>query len=353
MNLKNNKMKKQFLKFIIILFLTNNNLFAQDLITVAQMDIRPGNVTVTANGDIFATIHPFGNHSLQLVKIVKKKYIPFPNKIWQREKNKPASISTFDTPLGITTDSKSNIWIIDIGINYGKTRLFAFDSKTGTKTFELVFPEDVAPKGSFIQDLAVDDKNGFVYLADISNPGILVVNIKNQSVKRIKQHKTFLSEDVDMIIDNKIIQFGEKPARVAINPITLSSDKDTLYYGAMNGKNWYSLSAKLIRENATDYDIENSIKKVSDKPISDGVATDNQGNHYFTNLTENGIDVYDVKSKRLKSLIRNPKLDWPDNVAIGKDNYIYIAVNQLHKTTTFTGAEDSGKAPYYIYKIKK
>jgi len=86
-----------------------------------------------------------------------------------------------------------------------------------------------------------------------------------------------------LIIDNKIIQFGGKPARVAINPITLTSDKDTLYYGAMNGKNWYSLSAKLIRENATDYDIENSIKKVSDKPISDGVATDNQGNHYFTN----------------------------------------------------------------------
>lgn len=201
-------MKKILYSLLLILLFTSKSLIAQDLITVAKMDIRPGNVTVTNKGEVFATIHPFGNHSLQLVKIVNKTYVPFPDKTWQREKDAPATSTTFDTPLGIATDTKNNIWLIDMGINYGRTRLFAFDSKTGKKTFELVFPENVAPKGSIVQDLAVDDKNGFVYLADISNPGILVVNLKDQSVRRLRQHKSFLAEDIDMVIDNKVVNFG-------------------------------------------------------------------------------------------------------------------------------------------------
>jgi hypothetical protein len=359
-------MKNKFLCFVVITTIAvqaqNENkkrlILKEDrvdnLITVAQWDERPGNVTVTDNGTVFSTVHPLGSPSSQVLKIIDTKTTaPFPSKSWQKQPGEMATENKFDTPLGIVHDSQNNIWIIDMGLTFGKTRLFSFNSITGNKIFELTFPENVAPKGSFIQDLAVDDINGFVYLADISNPGILVVDVNKKSVRRLEQHKSFLSEDVSMIIDSKLIYFGGQPARVAVNPITLSADKKTLFYGAMNGKSWYSLDTKAVRDNLSDEAIQKTIRKSSDKPISDGVATDEIGNHYFTNINEHGIDVWNSKTKKLTPLIRDQRLDWTDNVALSNDGYIYVTVNQLYKTPAFTGAADSGVTPYFIYKIKR
>ncbi|PWS29148.1 hypothetical protein DHW03_04800 [Pedobacter yonginense] len=324
----------------------------KQLVVVSKMNIRPGNVAVNNQGVIFATLHPLGNPSVQLALIKgENKIEPFPNSSWQREAGKMATAHSFDTPLGINTDENGNVWVIDMGLNFGQTRLFGFNAKSKENIFSLTFPEEVAPKGSFIQDLAVDIKNGFIYLADIANPGILVVNISKKEVKRLKQHPSFLSEDIDMIIDSKVINFGGKPARVGVNPITISADKETLFYGAMNGKTWYSISARAIRENKKDDEISSTIKKVGSKPISDGVATDSNGNHYYTNLCDKGIDKWNAKTKKLEPVIRDARLLWLDNVSL-QGGYIYMAVNQLDKTPAFTGTTDLGKPPYFIYKMK-
>lgn len=320
---------------------------------VAEMPFRPGNVAVSATGEVFSTIHPLGNPSIQLVKVNPgNSYSAFPNASWQRKAETEATSKTFDTPLGIRVDSKNRVWIIDMGLNYGKTRLFAFDAKTGKKVYENIFPESVAPKGSFIQDLVIDDKNGFVYLADISNPGILVVNLANHHVRRLKSQPSFASEDLDIKIDGAIVNFGGKAARVAINPITLSSDNETLFFGAMNSKTWYKLNASLLRKGSSDDEIARSIQKESPKPISDGAATDTNGDHYFTNLNESGIDKWNAEMRTFEPVVRDARLNWPDNIALGPDGYIYVAVNQLHKTPAFTGTIDLGKAPYFIYKLK-
>lgn len=319
---------------------------------VSEMTIRPGNVAVNNKGVVFSTIHPFGNPSMQLVVIKDSKTLEvFPNESWQRESNQMATANSFDTPLGVTTDENGNVWVIDMGLNLGQTRLFGFNSESKETIFSLTLPDDIAPKGSFIQDLAVDVKNGFVYLADIANPGIVIVNMKTKVVKRLKQHSSFLSENIDMIIDSQIVNFGGKPSRVAINPITISTDKETVFYGAMNGKTWYSISAKAIRENKNDDEILATIKKVGDKPISDGATTDKKGNHYFSNLNDKGIDRWNEKTMKLEPFIRDSRLLWVDNVSL-QGEFLYIAVNQLHKTPAFTGTTDFGNPPYFIYRIK-
>lgn len=323
------------------------------LITVASFPDRPGNVTVSPAGQIFATIHPLGSPSRQLVRVDGKGRItPFPSASWQRPNGTPATATIFDTLLGITTDRKGNVWVIDMGLNLGRTRFFAFQASSRAKTFELTFPQNVAPKGSFIQDLAVDDRNGQVYLADIANPGLLVVDTRARTVRRLASHPAFVAEDVDMKIGGKLIHFGGKPARVAVNPLTLSGDRETLYFGAMNGSTWYSLPTRLLSEKADDEAIAQAIRAVGPKPVSGGVATDAKGNHYFTNLNENGVDVLRPGATRLELLLRYSRLDWADNVALGPDGHLYITVNQLHKTPAFTGGADEGSAPYFIYKIK-
>ncbi|WP_103068816.1 L-dopachrome tautomerase-related protein [Aquimarina sediminis] len=317
---------------------------------IAEMDINPGNVAVSNDGRIFTTIHPLRATNIQLVEITgKNSYNPFPNTEIQSTAD-TKSIDKFDTPLGIIFDNKNRLWVIDPGLSIGKTRLYAFDITSEKELYRFDIPSDIAPKNSFVQDLAIDEKNDLVYLADFGNPGIIVVDIKKNTCRKITDPSTMQAEDIDMVIDGKVQQFMGNPARIAINPITLSTDRETLFFGAMSGTKWYQLPTKNIRNNANDQTIISSITTVGEKPISDGIATDENGNHYITNIQNKSIDVL-TKDGKLSVLKQDELLDWPDNIRIHKD-WLYISVNQLHKSPAFTGAEDIAKVPYRILKLK-
>ncbi len=317
---------------------------------IATLDVRPGNVSVSQTGRVFATIHPLGNPKHQLVEIVDGKAIPYPTVALQKNGEK-ASAATFDTPLGLVSDRRNRLWMIDLGLELGTSRLWCFDLAQNKVIEKIELPADIAPKGSFIQDLAIDEVNGWAYLADIANPGIVVIDLKTKQARRFGNHPSLQAENKDMVIDGQVVHFKGAPARVAVNPITLSPDKETLYFGAMNGTVWYKLPAKLFREQQDDKTIGNAIQQAGAKPFSDGAASDAKGNHYFTDLSQHGISKLSSDGT-LSLLVSDPKIQWPDNVALSPDGYLYISVNQLNTTPAFTGGADEGKAPYYIFRYK-
>ncbi|MFX1680444.1 L-dopachrome tautomerase-related protein [Mitsuaria sp. CC2] len=323
-----------------------------ELEVVAELPLRPGNVTPGPGGRLFATVHPLGAPAAaQLIEITGlKSYKPWPSAALQRG-TAEASDDHIDSPLGITCDRRGRVWIVDMGLNLGKTRLWAFDAATGRQLHRIELSQDVAPKGSFIQDLVVDDRAGWVYLADIAGPGLVAVDIATGRARRFSGHASLQAEpDAAMIIGGKPIQFQGKPASVAVNPITLSADRQTVFFGAMNGKNWYAVPAKLLRVGVDDADTAAGIRRVGPKPVSDGAATDARGNHFFTNVNEGGIDRLGPDGK-LVPLVRDARLDWPDSVHLSDSPWLYISVNQLYKTPAFSGAADAGVPPYRIMRV--
>ena len=319
--------------------------------TVAELPMRPGNVSATATGRVFATVHPLDKPSgLQLVEITgRKSFRPWPSAELQSDASTRGD-ARLDAPLGITQDAKGRLWVIDMGLNIGKTRLWAFDIASGKEVKRITLPATAAPKGSFVQDLVVDSEAGWVYLADINNPALLAVRIEDGHVRRFEGHASLQAEkDAPLHADGKPTQFGGAPASVGVNPLTLSADGKTLYFGAMNGTRWYAVPAQLLREGADDQ-VAAAIVEAGRKPVSDGATIDRAGNHFFTNLNENGIDVLDTQGK-LRPLVRNRLLDWPDGIQFGASSWLYISVNQLYKTPAFTGGEDGGKPPYRIMRV--
>lgn len=334
---------------------TTTPLFAQitqgEIEVVAELPIRPGNVAVSNDGRVFATVHPFGqDKNVQLIEVTDKKtYRAWPGPQYQSN-GKDYSDDRIDSPLGIYKDNHNRLWIIDMGLHLGKTRIWGFDITSGALVKRIDLPAEIAPKGSFIQDLVVDDKNGWIYLADIANPGLIAVEIATNKARRFGNHPSLNAEaGVKMVIDGKEIYFQGKPAHVAVDPITISADKEMIYFGAMTGNTWYAMPTKHFRENSTDALIANSIHKIGAKPISDGATTDGNGIHYFTNLNDHGIDVLAADGK-LKPFVRDSRLDWPDGIQFGPDEWLYISVNQLHKTPDFTGGTEKGSAPFYILR---
>ncbi|WP_202820659.1 L-dopachrome tautomerase-related protein [Variovorax sp. JS1663] len=158
-----------------------------------------------------------------------------------------------------------------------------------------------------------------------------------------------------MVVEGKPFLLGgeggsKSPARIGINPITLSANGETIYFGAMNGINWYSVPARLLREGAADAQIASAIQRVGSKPVSDGASTDAEGNHFITNLADNGIDILTSKGE-LKPFVRDPRFLWPDNLHFGPDSWLYVAITQLHRNPAFTGEADTRRAPYLIARV--
>ncbi|HSI44522.1 MAG TPA: L-dopachrome tautomerase-related protein [Methylotenera sp.] len=330
-----------------------HNPVAGEIEVIAELPIRPGNVAATEQGRTFATVHPLDKPSgVQLIEITgKQQYHAWPSPAYQND-GKNFSDDRIDSPLGIYRDDQSRIWIVDMGMHIGKTRIWGFDIASGKLVQKIDLPTSIAPAGSFVQDLVVDNKNGWIYLADIADPGLIAVNMASGQARRFGQHPSLNTEaGVAMIIDGKQVQFNGKPAEVGVDPITLSADKETIYFGAMNGRSWYSVPAKLFRENASNAQIGQAITKVGSKPISDGAAIDEYGNHFFTNLIEHGIDVLTAQGE-VQPFIRDSRLIWPDGVQFGSKSWLYISVNQLNTTPAFNGGIDEGKAPFHILRVK-
>lgn len=323
-----------------------------ELEVVAELPIRPGNVVPGPGGRLFATVHPLGAPAAaQLIEITgRDSFKPWPSTELQRGTS-TASDDRIDTPLGIIGDGLGRIWIVDMGLNLGKTRLWAFEAESGRQVQRIELPPEIAPKGSFVQDLVVDDRAGWVYLADIANPGLIAVEIATGRARRFGGHAALQAEpQARMVIGGRPIQFQGKPANVAVNPITLSADRETLFFGAMNGRSWYSVPARLLRTGVPDAETAAAIRRVGPKPVSDGAATDASGRHFFTNVNEGGIDRLGTDGK-LVPLVRDARLDWPDSVHVGDSSWLYISVNQLYKTPAFTGGRDEGKPPYRIMRV--
>lgn len=329
---------------------------------VAELDITPGNVAASKDGRMFASVHGMRRGPAQLIEIKpgKNNWQAFPNKSWNAAPGSGPNV--LNSAHGVAIDSRDRLWVTDHGnwmpdkAEPAQPKLVAFDVHTRRTVFRMDFPESIGPRGGIMQDLAVDAERGFIYIADCGpTPAIVVVDTNRKTARRFTDHPSLNAENVDLIVEGQTLKFpgadGQmQRARVPINPITLSADGETLYYGAMNGKTLYSVPARLFREGASHAQIAQAIQVVGKKPVSDGISTDAEGNHFITNLRDNAIDRMSPNGK-LTRLVRDDRFLFPDNVRFGPDSWLYVAVNQLHRSSIFTGNADEGKPPYLIARV--
>ncbi len=326
---------------------------------VAELPVNPGNLAVTAAGRVFATVHQFRRADAQLIEITgPDSYRPWPTPGWNGDFGSGPNV--LNSVLGIAIDRKDRLWVLDNGLGNPnqQPKLLAFSLSSGEPVYRYDFPKGTGPRGSFLNDLAVDDQRGFVYIADIGGdhaPALVVVDIGTDSSRRFTASDTLAAEDVDLVVDGRLLQLPGKdaapePVRIPVNPITLSADGETLYFGSMNGKSWYGVPAKLLREGADDEVIAEAIARVGPKPVSDGASTDKAGNHYFTDLGANAITVL-RQDGTLETLVQDDRLSWPDALSFGEPGWLYIAVNQLHRTPALNGGAEGAEMPFRIMRV--
>ncbi len=317
---------------------------------VAELYSGPGNLTLTREGDVIVSLHQFFNHDIRVARVTNNgELIAF------------ADEADVNSVLGLQADAEGVVWLLDNAMRDGRQRRLvgwhAFDNR-------LVADIDltkVTTDGSFLNDLAVDSHRKVVYIADPAggaDAAIIVVDLVQGRMRRVLEgHRSVIPEDIDLVIDGTPVRIraedgAEIRPRVGINPIAIDKDGDWLYYGPMHGRSMYRIRTDDLRNNQlTSEALAGRVERWSDKPICDGISIDNAGNLYLGDLANNAIGVIDF-DRKYRVLINDPRLSWVDAFSFGPDGYLYVVVNQLHRTAVLNGGSAATEPPYLILKFK-
>ena len=151
---------------------------APELNVVATLDQAPGNITITPDKRIIISLHQFFSPDWRVAEWTHQGIRPFPNPDIASS-NDPDI--TLHSVLGIQSDSKGIVWMLDNGMRGSATpKLLAWDTRQNKLHKVIMLPDPLTPADAFVNDLAVDETHNSIYITDPAggdNAALIVVDI--------------------------------------------------------------------------------------------------------------------------------------------------------------------------------
>lgn len=312
-----------------------------------------GNVAVSRQGRIFFTVHPESRpQGNKLLELVTSAAVPYPNGAAQQ--------GLFNTVLGLVIDRRNILWTIDHG-NHGfnGARLLAFDLASGNVAHDHRFGDDIAPAGSFLQDLQVSPDGQTIIIADASiwrkTPALIVYDIRQHKARRVLESHDSVSPE-NYLIRNQLKDMtfmgGLVSLKAGVDGIAFDHEGKWLYFAAINQSGLYRIRlADLRNTELPPEQLENRVERFSDKPLSDGLSTDIAGNIYITDVEHSSVFVVGP-DREPQTLLRSERIRWADALSFGPDGWLYLADSAIPEQVLQTKNHILAKGPYHIFRFQ-
>ena len=263
------------------------------------------------------------------------------------EMNKTGDPNALQSVLGWEIDENNRAWFLDQGhiegapCIDGAQKLLCWDLTTNELVESIKIPHDIASyEASFLNDLVVDNENGFIYIADsglFSDPlegGLIVFNMQTKELRRVlHQHES--TQELPgywFRIAGKPV-WKEEPMRTGADGIALSADRKTVYWCPLTARILYALDTALLQDFNTPMSmIEEAVVNCGDKGTNtDGMGADNKGSIYYTMLEGMGIGIYNPEADKFETFISDERMIWVDGMTFDNKGHLIFNSNRLHE----------------------
>jgi sugar lactone lactonase YvrE len=85
--------------------------------------------------------------------------------------------------------------------------------------------------------------------------------------------------------------------------------------------------------------------------MSDGLSSDAAGALYLTDPEHSAL-VRLGADGRLATLLRDPRLRWPDGLSFGPDGWLYVTCSALHQVIGRTPGQVRSSAPFHVFRFR-
>jgi sugar lactone lactonase YvrE len=320
-------------------------------------------VAVAKDNRIFAN-YPYwlDNHSYSVVEVKDGKPIPYPNAEWNSFKKGEDGQNKFVTVQSVVTDDKGFLWVVDAaGIGLGKVyqhsaKVLKIDLATNKIEKIYRFPESVVGEDVYINDIRIDNQNGFAYLTNSNTGGIVILNIKSGESRLVLGNSPSVKSDAAYHfapLGTELKKGDGSLLKVNSDGIALTPDNQYLYYKPLSDNRLYRIKTALLKDFKTPENVlEKNVEDLGKFITTDGMIFDRKGNLYFGDLEKSSI-VKITPDLKMETIVQDKeKLIWPDSYSISDNGYLYISNSQIQLMPWFHNGKEQFKKPFKIFRIK-
>lgn len=266
----------------------------------------------------------------------------------------------------LQVDASDHLWMLDTGTLQfgtrpvpGAPKLVEVDLGSDRVVRIIPIPSEALVPTSALKDFRLDFQRGeagTVYITD-SAPGheaLIVLDISSGRVmRRLSGNPAVSAHGLTPIVGfEPLLDWPTPPIPpwlVGLNALELSADRNTLYFSAFTGRHLYAISAADLSNPTVDNKDLRIVDEGSIGMASHFVLDTNQ-RLYFMDMEHDAIYPRTADG-RIQLVVTDPRLIWPDTMAIGPDEYLYVTTSQHDLRAEFHDGQELRQKPYGLYRV--
>jgi sugar lactone lactonase YvrE len=292
-----------------------------------------------------------------------KRVLPFPNAEWNAWDGTPEKAGDhFVCVQAVFVDSKDQLWIVDpaspgfAGVVPGGAKVVQVDLATGKVVRVYLLDAAAAPTKSYLNDIRIDVPRSRAYLTDSGLGAIVVLDlVKGTARRRLEGVPAVQAEPgLTVTVQGKpwLGEDGKSPP-IGSDGIALEPSGKFLYFHALTGKTLYRVPAASLADDALADDALNAqVEKAAVSAPADGLAEDSLGNLFLTDLEHDAVRMRRADGTET-TLLSDPRLSWPDSLALDGIGRLYVTASQIHRMPPFNAGVDKRERPFRLFRTMK
>jgi len=348
--------------FLVLILTATREAFCQSLVEVySNPDFQLTGVTVSKTNRIFSNFPRWSDHYQNAVVEVMPdgSAKPFPDEHWNRWSGKASDAGEqFVCVQSVVVDAQNTLWVVDpaaplLGpVVEGGAKLVAIDLQTNRVRRIYGFGPGVVKANTYLNDVRIDNSRHVAYMTDSGIGAIIILDLDSGKARRLLDgHSSVLAQaNVKLTIDGKpLLGPDGKAPQMHSDGIALSPDGQYLYYQALTSETLYRINTQALRD-VNIGDASAAVERVAKTFPVDGLWIDEKSNVYLSALEKHAV-VRMSPDGKLTTVMKDPRLQWPDTFSEGPDGSMYITASHINESPRFNEGKDVRKQPYAIFRF--
>lgn len=340
---------------------------SEKLEVVAEFgESQPIGVSVSSDNRLFVSFPKREPYIVGLAEIVNGERVPYPIKEWNRKEGSEDNI--FVNVQDIYVDTDDQLWVLDSKPasknsvfgkdgseeNAGKFKLLQIDLASN-QVKQVYHFEDLEKDKSGLNDVRVDTEKRLAYLSDPGQAAIVVLDLTTGKTRTVLQNQPMTLAVPNFSLSYEGREMAAKEGNIFksnVNGVALTKDNKYFYFRPINGLHLYRIATEHLANPELDDDaLAELVEDMGETVVCHGMAADVTGNIYFTSSIDYSIK-YLTPDGKLKTLVTDSRLIWPDSIGIGSDGYLYVSAAQVNRLPQWNDGVDKTTHPYRVYRVK-